>query len=480
MAKAEKMHIGGTWCAAAGGETLEVVNPADGRTVGRIAYGGRADAGRAIEAAYKAGKDWGERTAKERGAILAKVAAILRNRAKELARLVTLENGKPMAQSLTEVNLSADNFQWYAEEGRRAYGRVIPSGTPVKRWLVIRRPVGVVASISPWNFPILLQARKVAPALAAGCTVVMKPSSYTPLVTVELMKCLIEAGVPAGVANLVTGPAKEIAEEFLRNPLCRKITFTGSTEVGRSLMRGAGDQIKRLSLELGGHAPLIVFADADLEKSARMAAAGKFRNAGQACISPNRFYVHADVYAKFVSAFVGITKKMKVGNGLEEGVEVGPLIDEAGFQKSMEHIEDALAKGAKALCGGKRLRGPKYDKGYFIAPTVLENVNKRMRCMTEETFGPVAPILKFRDLDEVIAQANDTIYGLAAYAFTESTKTLMLAAERLEAGIIGINDTVPAVAECPFGGIKQSGVGREGGYEGLDAFLETKFVSVVL
>jgi succinate-semialdehyde dehydrogenase/glutarate-semialdehyde dehydrogenase len=478
--KQELLYIDGQWKNGSTGTWLDVTNPADGEAVGRIAYGSREDARLAIEAAHKAGPAWAAMTPKSRGVILSEAAKLVRERANDLARLVTLENGKPLAQSLAEVNLSADNLTWFAEEGRRAYGRIIPPATPAKRWLVIRHPVGVAASISPWNFPILLQARKVAPALAAGCTVVMKPARKTPLVAVEFLKCLIDAGVPAGVANLVTGPADEIADEFLQNPLCRKITFTGSTEVGRELMKKAGAQIKRLSLELGGHAPLIVFEDADIEKSAVMAANGKFRNAGQACISPNRFYVHESIYEKFLKAFVTAATKMKVGNGLEAGVDLGPMIDEAGYKKVMAHIEDAVSKGAKVLCGGKRLSGPGFDKGLFVAPTVLTNVSKDMLCMTEETFGPVAPIVKFSSNDEAIAAANDTTYGLASYAFTTSLKTLMYAAERLEAGIIGINDTVPATPECPFGGMKQSGVGREGGHEGLDAFLETKFVSVVL
>jgi len=480
MTKVEKILVGGTWTKSAAGNTLDVTNPADGTLVGRVAYGSREDAKRALEAAQAALEPWSGMTPRERGKILAAAGEVLRSNADRIARLLTLENGKPLPQSLGEINGSAENFTWYAEEGRRAYGRMVPSNTGAKRWMVIRRPVGVVASISPWNFPILLQARKIAPALAAGCTVVSKPASATPLVAVELMKCLREAGVPDGVVNLVTGPGREIAAEFLENPICRKITFTGSTEAGRDLMRGAGDQITRVSLELGGHAPLIVFADADIKQAAEMAPMGKFRNAGQVCIAPNRLYVHDAVYDDFVAAFVAKAKKMKVGNGLQKGVEVGPLIDEATFTKTMDHIDDATAKGAKVLCGGKRLTGKAYGKGLFVAPTVLVDVKENMLCMREETFGPVAPVTRFRSEDSVFKKANDTIYGLAGYAFTRSTKTLMHVAERLEAGIIGINDTVPAVAECPFGGLKQSGLGREGGCEGLDAFLETKFVSIVL
>ncbi|MEW6359223.1 MAG: NAD-dependent succinate-semialdehyde dehydrogenase [Planctomycetota bacterium] len=480
MPKDERMLIDGKWRPAQKGATFDVRNPADGRLVGRVACGSRADARRAIEAAHKAGRDWAETTPRERGKLLAAAAEIIRRRADALARLVTLENGKPLLQSMAEVNGSVENFTWYAEEARRAYGRIVPTARSDKRWLVIKRPVGVVASISPWNFPILLQARKVAPALAAGCTVVMRPASYTPLVAVELARCLVDAGIPKGVVNLVTGPAREIAEEFLQNPLCRKITFTGSTEVGRGLMRGVADQVKRLSLELGGHAPFIVFPDADIQQAAEMAADGKFRNTGQTCISPNRFYIHADVYDDFLRRFVAIAKKMKVGHGLTQGVEVGPMIDRAGFEKCMVHIEDAVAKGAKVLCGGKRLTGGAYDKGFFLAPTILAPAREDMLCMTEETFGPVAPIATFHKEDEAIEKANNTIYGLASYAFSRDIKTVMRAAERLEAGIIGINDALPAVPECPFGGVKQSGVGREGGSEGLDAFLETKFVSVVL
>ncbi len=373
---------------------------------------------------------------------------------------------------------SADTFEWFAEEGKRAYGQVIPNSQPGKRHLTIKHPLGVVGAISPWNFPITLQARKIAPALAAGCTIVCKPASQSPLCLVQVFECMIEAGVPAGVASLVMGPAQDVADEFLENPVVRKISFTGSTEVGKQLMRGAADRLVRLSLELGGHAPFIVFPDADPEVGAKIAVMGKFRNNGQVCIAPSRFYVHKDVQKKFTEATVEFAKALKLGNGLDDGTEIGPMFEKKAVDSTVGLIDDAKKCGAKVLTGGGR--SSRFEKGYFFEPTVLTNITGEMKLMTEEPFAPVMPILDFSKLDEVIAAANNTRYGLAAYVFTNDPTVAWKMAEGIEAGIIGINDPVPATPQCPFGGMKESGLGRELGHEGLESYMETKYVSMKL
>jgi succinate-semialdehyde dehydrogenase/glutarate-semialdehyde dehydrogenase len=355
---------------------------------------------------------------------------------------------------------------------------VIPNSVPGKRHLTIKHPVGVVGAIGPWNFPVTLQARKIAPALAAGCTIVCKPASQTPLSLVNVFDCLIEAGLPAGVANLVIGPASEIADEFLENPAVRKISFTGSTEVGKQLMRRAADQVKRLSLELGGHAPFIVFPDADPEVVAKAAVVGKFRNNGQVCISPSRFFVHKDVEKKFTEAAVEAAKALKLGNGLDAGIEVGPMFEKKAMDNTLALIADAKQKGANVLTGGKR--SDRFEKGYFFEPTVLKGLSPDTKMLTEEPFAPVMPVLDFSKLDDVIAAANNTRYGLAAYVFTNDLTVAWKMAEGIEAGIIGLNDPVPATPQCPFGGMKESGLGRELGHEGLEAYLETKYVSMKL
>src|SRR5262249_9152464 len=377
-----------------------------------------------------------------------------------------------------EVLHSADTFEWFGEEGKRAYGQVIPNSAAGKRHITIKHPVGVVAAISPWNFPITLQARKIAPALAAGCTIVSRPASQTPLCLIQVFECLVEAGVPAGVANLVIGPAQEMADEFLENPICRKISFTGSTEVGKQLMRAAADQVKRLSLELGGHAPFIVFPDADAEVVAKAAVIGKFRNNGQVCISPSRFFVHRDVSKKFTEAAVEHAKALKLGNGLDAGVEIGPMFEKKALESTQELINDATGHGAKVLTGGRK--SDRFERGYFFEPTVLSNLSSKAKILSEEPFAPVMSLLDFSKLDEVIAAANNTRYGLAAYVFTNDLTVMWKMAEGIEAGIIGLNDPVPATPQCPFGGMKESGLGRELAHEGLEAYLETKYVSIKL
>ncbi len=414
----------------------------------------------------------------ERAKILKRTADLMRERADHIARTLTLEQGKPLPEAKAEVLHSADTFEWFAEEGKRAYGRIIPPANAAKRHYAIKHPVGVVATITPWNFPVTLPSRKIAPALAAGCTIVSRPADQTPLCLIAVFECLADAGLPPGVANLVMGPARELADAFFEHPEVRKISFTGSTEVGKELIRRSADQVKRLSLELGGHAPLIVFPDADVEQVAKAAVIGKFRNNGQVCIAPSRFYVHEKISKDFTEAAVELAKGLKLGNGLDEGVQVGPMFEEKAMDKTVELIEDARAKGAKILTGGGR--STRFEKGYFFEPTVIREVDGQMRIMTEEPFAPVMPLLDFSKLDDVIAAANDTPYGLAAYVFTNDLTVATRMAEGLEAGIIGINDPVPATPQCPFGGMKESGLGRELGIEGLDAYLETKFVSVGL
>jgi succinate-semialdehyde dehydrogenase/glutarate-semialdehyde dehydrogenase len=472
------MLIDGKWTAADGGRTLAVVNPATEEVIAEVAYGGRADYRRAIEAAARAMPAWMKLTSWDRAKVLRKTGDLMRERADAIARTLTMEQGKPLAEAKAEVLHSADTFEWFAEEGKRAYGQVIPNSAPGKRHLTLRHPVGVVGAISPWNFPVTLQSRKIAPALAAGCTIVSRPADETPLCLLQVFECLLEAGLPPGVANVVMGPPQEFADECMENPAVRKISFTGSTAVGKQLMRAAADQMKRLSLELGGHAPFIVFPDADPEAGAKIAVTGKFRNNGQVCIAPSRFYVHKDVQKKFTEATVEFTRALKMGNGLEPGIEVGPMLRKRSLQSTADLIDNARHAGAKVLTGGKR--SDRFDKGYFFEPTVLTGVTNQAKMMTEEPFSPVLPLLDFSNVDDVIRAANNTRYGLAAYVFTNDLSTALKMAEGVEAGIIGVNDPVPATPQCPFGGMKESGMGRELGHEGLEAYMETKYVSIKL
>jgi succinate-semialdehyde dehydrogenase/glutarate-semialdehyde dehydrogenase len=458
-------------------QTKAVINPATGEAFAHISTIDRARVAQAIRDAHTAFAGWRKLTGKARGEYLHAIANHLEARKDEVAQTITRENGKPLAQSLGEVAMTVDHLRWFGEEARRAYGRIVPNQVDGKRHLIIKSPMGVVGAISPWNFPLVLAVRKIAPALAAGCTVVLKPASQTPLCAVALAECVDAAKLPNGVFQLVAGAAAEIGAEFLQNPLCRKITFTGSTEVGKTLIAGAAATVKPLSLELGGHAPVLVFDDADLDQAVAGAMMAKFRNIGQSCIAANRIYVQRGIYEKFLRAFVEKTQAQNVGDGLEPGMDIGPLIDEAAVSKALEHIANAVAQGARVLCGGQRMTD---RKGTFIEPTVLADVPKDALCMSEETFAPVAPITVFDTEAEGIALANDTIYGLSAYAFTTSLDRAFRLMEALEAGTIGLNDGVPSTSQCPFGGAKQSGWGRELGSEGMDAFLETKHVSLGL
>jgi succinate-semialdehyde dehydrogenase/glutarate-semialdehyde dehydrogenase len=473
--KTYPLYLNGEFVTTA--QTKAVINPATGEPFAHISTIDRARVAQAIRDAHAAFASWRKLTGKARGEYLHAIANHLEARKDEIAPTITRENGKPLAQSLGEVAMTVDHLRWFAEEARRAYGRIVPNQVDGKRHLIIKSPLGVVGAISPWNFPLVLAVRKIAPALAAGCTVVLKPASQTPLCAVALAECVDAAKLPNGVFQLVAGAAAEIGAEFLQNPLCRKITFTGSTEVGKTLIAGAAATVKPLSLELGGHAPVLVFDDADLDQAVAGAMMAKFRNIGQSCIAANRIYVQRGIYEKFLRAFVEKTQAQNVGDGLEPGMDIGPLIDEAAVSKALEHIANAVAQGARALCGGQRMTD---RKGTFIEPTVLADVPKDALCMSEETFAPVAPITVFDTEAEGIALANDTIYGLSAYAFTTNLDRAFRLMEALEAGTIGINDGVPSTSQCPFGGAKQSGWGRELGSEGMDAFLETKHVSLGL
>ena len=453
-----------------------VKNPATGQVFAQMSAIDRPRLSQAIRDAHAAFAGWRELTGKARGEYLHKIAGELERRRDEIARTITLENGKPLAQSVPEMAMAVDHLHWFGEEARRGYGRIIPHQTDGKRNLVVKTPIGVVAAISPWNFPLLLSVRKIAPALAAGCTAILKPASYTPLCNVAFAEACDAVELPKGVFQLVAGPASEIGDEFLQNPLERKISFTGSTEVGRLLIAGAAAQIKPLSLELGGLNPVLVFDDADLEKAVEGAMLAKFRNAGQSCIAANRIYVQRGIYDEFVRRMVEKAKALKVGDGLEPNVEIGAMIDENAIKKALEHVAAAVKRGARLLCGGKRLDRP----GCFLEATILADVPMDSLCMKEETFGPVAAIAPFVTEAEAIAAANSAPFGLAAYAFTRDLSRAFRLMEQIEAGMLGINDGLPTTSNAPFGGVKQSGWGRELGSEGLDAFLETKHISVAI
>ncbi|NEU31383.1 NAD-dependent succinate-semialdehyde dehydrogenase [bacterium LRH843] len=474
------LYINGEFRNAMSNQTFNVINPATGAIVETVAKGGKADTNEAIQAAKLAFKTWSKLTAKERYAYLKKTAAILQDRTEEIAEKITCEMGKPVAEAKGEIALAIDYMDWYAEEGKRIYGDTIPASAPNKRLLVIRQPIGVVGAITPWNFPFAMIARKLAPALAAGCTIIVKAASATPLSAIEFFRALHDAGVPKGVVNLVNGSPAEVVEAMLESPVVRKITFTGSTEVGKELVRKSADTMKKVSMELGGHAPFIVFEDADLEKAAEGAMASKFRNAGQTCVCVNRIYVQESVAEKFAAILVEKIKKLVIGNGLEEGVTLGPLVNKEAMEKAQEHIDDAVEKGASVLCGGSKLTDGNLANGCFFAPTVLLNASHDMKIAYEETFGPVAPIFMFKTEEEVIRYANDTEYGLASYVYTNDGSRMFRVPEALDYGIVGINDSLPTVAQAPFGGIKESGVGREGGKYGIEDYLEYKYLSFQL
>jgi succinate-semialdehyde dehydrogenase / glutarate-semialdehyde dehydrogenase len=473
------LYVDGKWRHAASGLTFPVTNPATSEVLAQISAAETQDVREAIDAAESAFPAWAGRTAYERAGYLYEAHRLMLERADDLAKVMTTEQGKPLRTARIEVQYAADFLIWFAEEAKRVYGQMIPSARADQRFMVLHQPVGVVGAITPWNYPVSMLTRKIGPALAAGCTVVLKPAQQTPLCAVEVFRILHEVGIPAGVVNLVTaGQARIVGDEFLANPAVRKLTFTGSTEVGKRLAAGAAGQIKRVSLELGGHAPFIVFPDADPAHAARGAALVKFLNTGQACICPNRIFVHRSVADRFLEVLRDRVGRLKAGNGLDDGVTIGPLIDEGALAKMDEHVADAVGKGASLLCGGQRLTGEQYDAGTFFAPTVLTDVTPQMTIYREETFGPIAPVILFDDEDEVIAMANDTDYGLAAYLYTKDLSRALRVSEALRFAIIGINDINPTSAAAPFGGTKESGLGREGGQEGITEYLETKLIGI--
>ena len=463
-------YIDGEWIS--NGKTFPIVNPATGARLAEVPDLGVSETKNAIDAAERAWPAWRAKTAKERAAILRKWFDLMMAAQEDLAQILTAEQGKPLAEARGEIAYGASFIEWFAEECKRSYGDVIPTHQADKRVLVIKQPIGVSAMITPWNFPNAMITRKAAPALAAGCTVVLKPAEQTPLSALAMAELAERAGIPKGVFNVITGDAPAIGAELCANPKVRKLSFTGSTEVGRILMRQSADTIKKLSLELGGNAPFIVFDDADLDAAVEGALASKYRNAGQTCVCANRIYVQDGVYDAFAARLAEKVKNFKVGAGTEPGVVIGPLIDEQGMKKVEKHVADALGKGAKVVLGGKRL------KGLFFQPTVLTNVTPDMILSYEETFGPVAPLIRFKTEEEVIRLANNTEFGLSGYFYSRDVGRIFRVAEAMETGIVGANVGIISTEIAPFGGVKQSGLGREGSKYGLEEYLEVKYILV--
>ena len=469
-----QLFLNGEWRDALAKESLEIINPATEEVIGKVSHARKEDLDIALNAAEKAFNSWKNVSAYERSKILRKAADIVRSKADEIATLMTLEQGKPLVEAKMETMGAADSIDWYAEEGRRAYGRIIPSRAPQGVYqFVFKEAVGVVAAFTPWNFPLNQVVKKVAAAFAAGCTAIVKGPEETPASVAELIKAFDEAGMPKGSINLVYGIPAEISEYLIAHPIVRKVTFTGSTAVGKLLASLAGTHMKRVTMELGGHSPAIVCEDADVKAAVKILSANKFRNAGQVCISPTRFLVHDSVYEEFVDGFVEQAEALNVGNGLDEGVKMGPLAHDRRLTAIEGFVSDAVENGAKVLTGGKR----KGNKGYFFEPTVMTNVSNDARIMNEEPFGPLAPINSFSSIDEVIEEANRLNYGLAACAYTNSAKTAQDLGQAIESGQVSINHHGLGLVDTPFGGVKDSGYGSEGGPEGLDAYMTTKLVS---
>ncbi|WP_323147936.1 NADP-dependent succinate-semialdehyde dehydrogenase [Pseudomonas oryzihabitans] len=468
----QQAYVDGVWIDADSGATVKVDNPATGETLGTIPKLGRAETKRAIDAANRALPAWRALTAKERSAKLRRWYELMIENQDDLGRLMTLEQGKPLAEAKGEIAYAASFIEWFAEEAKRIYGDTIPGHQADKRILVIKQPIGVTAAITPWNFPTAMITRKAGPALAAGCTMVIKPASQTPYSALALVELAERAGIPKGVLSVVTGSAAEIGAELTESPIVRKISFTGSTEIGAKLMEQSAPTIKKLSLELGGNAPFIVFDDADLDKAVEGAIASKYRNAGQTCVCVNRLYIQDGVYDAFAEKFKAAVAKLTVGNGLEEGVTIGPLIDAKAAAKVKEHIDDAVSQGAKVIAGGKAHA----NGGSYFEPTILTDVPKSAKVSKEETFGPLAPLFRFKDEAEVIELANDTEFGLASYFYARDLSRVFRVAEALEYGMVGINTGLISNEVAPFGGVKASGLGREGSKYGIEEYLEIKYL----
>lgn len=466
-----KMFVDGKWFGQKL-EQIDVINPATNKSIGTIPKGGMEEAKQATDAAHAALKEWAARTAEDRSNYLVKWHDLIKEERENIGKIMTAEQGKPLKEAIGEVDYANDFISWYAEEGKRIYGDIIPASHTNKRIFVQKQPVGVVAAITPWNFPAAMITRKVAPALAAGCTVVIKPATQTPLTAFKLVELAEKAGIPKGVINIVTGSSSQIGKAWSEDSRIRKLTFTGSTEVGKTLMKDAADTMKKISLELGGHAPFIVMEDANLDKAVAGVVASKFRNAGQTCVCTNRVYVHESIKEIFQEKLAKAVSKLHVGNGDEEGTDIGPLIDQNAIEKVEEQVKDAASKGGNVIFGGKRL------EGLFVEPTIVTDATDDMLCMYEETFGPLVPITTFKNEEEVIDRANNSPFGLAAYVFTENIGQAIQISEALEYGIVGLNDGAPSTPQAPFGGFKESGLGREGGYHGIEEFLETKYISL--
>ncbi|WP_312257131.1 NADP-dependent succinate-semialdehyde dehydrogenase [Stutzerimonas nitrititolerans] len=472
----QQAYVDGAWLDADGGQTLEVNNPASGEVLGTVPKMGAAETRRAIEAAERALPAWRDLTAKERSQTLRRWFELIMQNQEDLARLMTLEQGKPLTESRGEIAYAASFIEWFAEEAKRIYGDTIPGHQKDKRIIVIKQPIGVTAAITPWNFPAAMITRKAGPALAAGCTMVVKPASQTPFSALALAALAERAGIPKGVFSVVTGSAGDIGNELTANPIVRKITFTGSTEVGAKLMEQCAPGIKKVSLELGGNAPFLVFDDADLDEAVKGAMQSKYRNAGQTCVCVNRIYVQDGVYDAFAQKFQAAVEKLKIGNGLDDGVDVGPLIDDRAAAKVKEHIEDAVANGARVVTGGKAHS----LGGSYFEPTLMINVPHTAKVAKEETFGPLAPLFRFKDEAEAIALANDTEFGLAAYFYARDLGRVFRVAEALESGMVGVNTGMISTEVAPFGGVKSSGLGREGSKYGIEDYLEIKYLCLGL
>ena len=469
------MMIDGAWTKGANGRTIPIVNPATEEVIGQLAHAEKSDLDRALAAADKGFRQWRKVSAYDRYKIMRKAADLMRQRLDEICTIMTMEQGKPLYEAKGETALAADIIDWMAEEGRRTYGRIVPARMENVHQLVMKEPIGPVAAFTPWNFPINQVVRKASAALATGCSIIIKGPEDTPGSCAQLIKAFVDAGVPAGVIQLVYGVPSEISEYLIPHPIIKKVTFTGSTPVGKQLAALAGLHMKRVTMELGGHAPAIVFEDADLEQAVNVLGANKFRNAGQVCVAPTRFLVHEKVYPEFVERFTAYARNVKVGNGLDADSKMGPLVAERRLHAMDSFVSDAISKGAKIETGGQR----KGNKGYFYEPTVMTNVPLDARIMNDEPFGPLAPITSFKDFDGVMKEANRLPWGLAAYAYTKNTKTMAQVGAAFESGMVSINHHGLALPEVPFGGIKDSGYGSEGGLEALEAYLNTKFISTL-
>jgi succinate-semialdehyde dehydrogenase / glutarate-semialdehyde dehydrogenase len=467
------LYIDGKWNHGNGGGGEDVINPATEKPLAHLPHASKADLDHALAAAAKGFQVWKAKSAYERARIIRKAADLIRERADTIARVMTQEQGKVLPEAKIEVMTTADIAEWFAEEGRRAYGRIIPSRNPTVRQMVVTEPVGVVAAFTPWNFPTLTPVRKIAAALAAGCSIIVKASEETPGACVELVKCFEDAGVPPGVLNLVFGVPAQVSEHLIASPIVRKISFTGSVPVGKHLATLAAKGMKRATMELGGHSPVIVFGDADPEKSADTIAASKYRNAGQVCISPTRFYVHESIYDRFLKRFTDYAKGIKLGDGLEKDTTMGPLANARRLDAMDSFVTDAKSRGGKVQAGGNRSG----NQGFFFEPTVITDIPDDSKIMTEEPFGPVAPIVTFKTFDEVVQRANSLEFGLAAYTFTSSPKTATAIGDALQSGMVGVNSVAISTPETPFGGVKDSGYGHEGGIEGLEVYMNKKFIA---